>query len=221
MMDQECARWQGELAMQALGRLEPDVAVGLQAHLDGCADCRAEAAALRPLAGALALASVDSLDEVGLESVPPQLQASVMRRLTQESRSEHRRSRRRMAGAVAAVAAVAAAAVVAVVALTSVSPPPAGRVVALSGAPGTVASITLTRSSTGTDVTLREHGQPIGRNYVVTMESAGGTWWQAGSYHTTGTTARADLTCAVEPSQITRVWVRDSTGATVLSAYLP
>ena len=114
---------------------------------------------------------------------------------------------------------MAAAATVAAVVASVGSSPPAGRLVALSGTPGTVATMTLTRSATGTDVTLHEHGQPVGHDYVVTMESASGSWWQAGSYHTSGTNVRAQLTCAVAPSEISRVWVRDSSGATVLSGW--
>jgi hypothetical protein len=216
MTAQGCVRWQGELAMQALGKLEPDVATALQAHLDGCADCREEAAELAPLAAALAAASPDVLDDPEAAPVPARLQQSVLARLDAEARSEHRRARRWVGAAAAAVAAVATAA--AVVASVG-SSPPAGRLVALSGTAGTVATMTLTRSATGTDVTLHEHGQPVGHDYIVTMESATGSWWQAGSYHTSGTNVRAQLTCAVAPSEISRVWVRDSSGATVLSGW--
>ena len=82
------------------------------------------------------------------------------------------------------------------------------------------ASITLRPSPSGSDVTLREHGQPVGQDFVVTMQSTSGSWWQAGSYHTAGTSVRAQLACAVQPSEITRVWVRDGSGATVLSGYV-
>jgi hypothetical protein len=217
MTAQGCVRWQGELAMQALGKLEPDAATALQAHLDGCAACREEAAELAPLAAALAAASPDVFDDPEAAPVPARLQQSVLARLDAEAQSEHRRARRRVG---AAAAAVAAAASVAAIFASVGSSPPAGRLVALTGAPGTVATMTLTRSSTGTDVTLHEHGQPVGRDFVVTMESASGSWWQAGSYHTSGTNVRAQLTCAVAPSEISRVWIRDSSGATVLSGYV-
>ena len=219
MTDQGCARWQGELAMQALGRLEPDVEVALQAHLDGCADCRGEAAELAPLAGALAAASPTTLDEAEADRVPTALQESVLARLATEARADRRRSRRR-AGVLAGALAGAAVAASAVVVTLTGGHAPVGRVVALAGSPGTQASITLSPSPSGTDVTLREHGQPVGRDFVVTVKSTSGSWWQAGSYHTSGATVRAQLTCAVAPSQITRVWVRDRTGATVLSAYV-
>lgn len=214
MIDPGCIRWQGEIAMQSLGKLEPEVAVALQAHLEGCAECREQASELAPLAAALTIASPAALEDSEAGRIPSRLQESVLHRLGTEARRDRRRSHRRV-GVVATVAAGIAAAAVAVILVGS--PPPTGRVVSLSGAPGTAATITLVRSSSGSVVTLREHGQPVGRDFVVTIQSNSGTWWQAGSYHTSSPTVRAQLTCAVEPYEITRVWVRDSTGATVLS----
>jgi anti-sigma factor RsiW len=219
MTDPGCVRWQGELAMQSLGKLEPEVAVGLQAHLDGCADCRADAAELAPLPGALAAASPDAVDDPWADRVPAQLQESVLRRLESEAADERHRTHRRIGVLATTGAAVAGIAAAIILVVSSASPPPAGRVVALSGAPGTVASITLVPSTSGTDVVLHEHGQPVGQDYVVTMKSSSGTWWQAGSYHTSGASVRAELTCAVPPSAITQIWVRNSSGTTVLKGY--
>ena len=36
-----CREWRGALAAAALGRIDPAEAIALQAHLDGCAACRA------------------------------------------------------------------------------------------------------------------------------------------------------------------------------------
>jgi hypothetical protein len=213
----ECLRWQGELAMQSLNKLEPEVAVVLQAHLDGCAGCQEQAAELATSAGALTAASPFAFEETEADRVPSRLQESVLHRLETEARRERRRSRRWVGFVATAAAGIAAAAVVVV---SVGSTPPVGRVVTLSGPPGTSATITLVRSSSGTAVTLREHGQPVGRDFVITMQSNSGTWWQAGSYHTSGPTVRAQLTCAVEPYEITRVWVRDGTGATVLNGFV-
>lgn len=218
MTQPTCIRWQGELAMLSLGKLEPEVAVALQAHLDGCGECRGQATELAPLAAALGIASLAAVEDTEASLVPSRLEESVLSRLATEARRDRRSSRRRV-GVVATVAAGIAAAAVTIVAVGS--PPPAGRVVTLRGPPGTAATITLVRSSSGTSVTLREHGQPVGQDFVVTMQSHSGTWWQAGSYHTSSMTVRAQLTCAIEPYEITRVWVRDGGGATVLSGYLP
>ena len=220
MTGQECVRWQGDLAMHSISKLEPEVAVGLRAHLDGCAECREQAAELASVADSLRFAAPAAVEDPEATRVPPRLQESVLSRLEAEAGQTRRRSRRRV-GVVASLAAGIAAAVVVVASVGSgpPTPTPSGRIVALTGAPGTAGTIMLVRSSSGTNVTLREHGQPVGRDFVVTMESTSGKWWQAGSYHTSGTTARAQLTCAVQPYEITRVWVRDSTGVTVLSGY--
>jgi len=213
-----CIRWQGELAMLSLGKLEPEIAVALQAHLDGCGECRREADELAPLAAALSTTSLTAVEDPEVSRVPSRLEESVLHRLGIEARRERRGSRRRL-GVVAGVVAGIAAATVAIVAVGT--PSPAGRVVTLHGPPGTAATITLVRSSSGTAVTLREHGQPVGQDFVVTMQSHSGAWWQAGSYHTSSKTVRAQLTCAVEPYEVTRVWVRDAGGATVLSGSVP
>ena len=125
-----------------------------------------------------------------------------------------------MAGIGAGVAAVAAA-VVAVMAL-SASPAPPTRTVAMTGQPGVVASVSLTTQSWGTRATLRESGQTPGQILTVSMKSASGRWWVAGSYRTTGRPGpvQVQLSCAVPASQITAVWVSDQAGHTVLDGYV-
>ena len=46
MSDANCTNFQGDIAMQAIGAIDPASDVALQAHLDGCATCRADAAEL-------------------------------------------------------------------------------------------------------------------------------------------------------------------------------
>jgi Putative zinc-finger len=212
-----CTRWHGDIAMRAIGGLDPESDVGLQAHLDGCPECRADAAELTHLEDALRNASPDSIEDLEADRPPLELQGSVIARLGVEAHREHRRVRRWIGAGV--TAAVAAAAVV-LIAVPPSSPSPVGRTVALAGPPGTSASIVLSPSASGSDVTLREQGQPPGQDFVVTMQTASGSWWQAGSYHTSGTTVRTHLTCAVAPGEITEVWVKNGAGRTVLSAYI-
>src|SRR5207302_8879808 len=56
LIPEECRRRRELLGAYLLGHLGPEERVGLEAHLDGCAECRAELADLRPVAGALAFA---------------------------------------------------------------------------------------------------------------------------------------------------------------------
>ena len=106
------------LGAYALGSLPLDVAAPLQAHLDGCADCRAELADLAPLADALRHVDADALSDL---PVPPvdlgdriRARVSEERQLAQARvRREQRRNNtqkltRRLATAAAAVAVLAA-----------------------------------------------------------------------------------------------------------------
>ena len=124
-----------------------------------------------------------------------------------------------MAGAGAAIGAVAAA----VVALLLVNAPSAPTTtVALTGTKGVVATVSLTTQSWGTKATLAESGQAAGQVLTVWMKDASGHWWVAGSYRTTDRTGTVDvpLSCAVQPGQITNVYVRDQAGRSVLAGYV-
>lgn len=173
MIHPRCIRWQGDLALQSLGKLEAEIDVARQAHLDGCVECQEQAAELAPLPVALTAASPSAFEDTEAGRVPFRLDESVLHRLETEARKERRRSRRRV-GLVATIAAAIAA--TAVVVISVGSPLPTGRVVALRGPTGTAATITLVRSSSATAVTLHERRQPVGLDFVVTMQSNSGTW---------------------------------------------
>ncbi|HEX7460530.1 MAG TPA: hypothetical protein VF279_07850, partial [Acidimicrobiales bacterium] len=95
MTEPGCIRWQGDLAMHSIGKLEPEVAVGLQAHLDGCAGCREQAAELAPLADALGFAEPEAVEDPQAARIPPRLEESVLNRLSTEARQARRRTHRR------------------------------------------------------------------------------------------------------------------------------
>jgi hypothetical protein len=117
--------------------------------------------------------------------------------------------------------AAAAAAVVAVLALGA-TPAPASKTVALTGARGVQASVSLTAQSSGTRATLHESGQAAGQVLTVSMRTSSGHWWVAGSYRTVARTGplEVQMTCAVQSNQITEVWVSDQSGHTVLDGYV-
>jgi hypothetical protein len=125
-----------------------------------------------------------------------------------------------MVGVAAAILAIAAA-VVAVVTFSG-SPAPQGRVVALTGEKGVRASVSLTPESWGTRATLTEDGQAPGQVLTVSMRTSSGRWWAAGSYRTSAHSGSLEvqLSCAVQSNQITRVWVSDQNGHTILNGYL-
>lgn len=213
MSAERCDHWRGLLALEVVGQLGDDDRVALQSHLDACADCRGERAQLAPLGEALAVADPAHSTEV---TVPAVLGDAVVTRLRADARRDRRRHRLHvgmLSGAAALVVAVAGV-------LAALQPwqGPVGRTVALSGAPGVHASVTIFAEPWGTRLVLAETGQPGGQVLTVSMRSGTGRWWDAGTYRTvTGSEVRADFACAVRASEVYTVLVRDAEGHTVLS----
>ena len=98
------------LGAYVLGQLGPDEATSVRAHLDGCAACREEAAALGSVADLLPLVDLERL-EAPPEPPPPGLLDEVLSRIEEQQASGTHARRRASAirGGIAAVAAVARA----------------------------------------------------------------------------------------------------------------
>jgi hypothetical protein len=218
---ESCEHWHGLLALEVVGQLEERDRLALSAHLDGCPGCRDQRADLIGLSKVLPAADPDYL---GGHDVPFELQSAVFTRLRADARRDHRvRGSRYVLGGVAA--AVAAVAVVVGLSLSgSTGAPTPGHTVALSApraGAGIKASARLTSEPWGTAIHLQETGQPGGEVLTVSMRSAGGSWWAAGTYRTvTGRTVRVELACGVPASEISSIWVRDKSGRTVLRGYV-
>jgi len=80
MSETDHTRWNEDLAAYALGALEPDAAVALERHLDGCEPCRAELRWLEPAVGALP----ESVERV---EPPPPLRARLMAEVEADARA--------------------------------------------------------------------------------------------------------------------------------------
>src|SRR5439155_26640678 len=89
MTAEACRRWREELGAFILGQLDPDARAGVQAHLDGCAECRAEHDLLSPLAEILPLADPAWLS--GAPAAPRSLGRKVARKVEAERRGLRRR----------------------------------------------------------------------------------------------------------------------------------
>lgn len=106
MSAESCREWRESLGAHALGQLAGEEHAALDAHLDGCAACRAELASLAGVGRLLPLADPAHFDQA--PAPPPALADRVVATI----RSEHRASQRRrwrlgltLGGATAAVAA--------------------------------------------------------------------------------------------------------------------
>ena len=143
-----CREMAGDLAMRALGR-EADVSGGLDAHLEGCAECRAELDELRSVAAAITGLEADTLAE------PLEPPASLGQRIAVRVGDERRARRRRRVGMLTAAAAVVVASlgVVAAVRWSSDSDEQSRRV-EIGGMGDVAGSARLRERPWGTEVTL-------------------------------------------------------------------
>jgi len=106
MRTEGCREWRALLGAYALGNLGPEERAGLEAHLEGCAACRAESATLGDVARLLPLADPARFSEPAPQ-LPPELAGRVAATIGGERRAERRRRWRlglTFGGAAAAVA---------------------------------------------------------------------------------------------------------------------
>lgn len=112
----ECREWRPALGAYALGHLDAGERAALEAHLDGCPGCRAEAESLASLARLLPLA-----DPARFDRPAPQPAADLGERIAAtigaERRAGRRRGRRRRLGFAAAAATALAAIALAILQL--------------------------------------------------------------------------------------------------------
>jgi len=210
-----CAGRRGQLAMAALGALDEAERAEVEAHLAGCATCRATLDELRDTTGALDTWAEGTL-AAPPTAVPARLTEVVLTGLRADDELERRRRRHRI---VAGVGAAAAAVVVAVVVLASGvgRPSTPTRTVALGGTPGVTASAVLEARTWGTSLTVTERGLAPGLTYTVSMSNPAGRWWTAGSYRAGGTgPVVVTMGCAASYGSIDEIRVTDPSGRTVL-----
>jgi predicted anti-sigma-YlaC factor YlaD len=218
MTDLGCERWHELIAMHVFGDLSPDETTGLVAHLEGCVECRNLE---REMATTFSmLRFVDPSNVEPTASVPIDLTNRVLGDLRSGARVQRRRQRVKAAG-IGVVGALAAALILVTVFSGNGAPTkPVERTVALRGITSATASVVLIKRNWGTSLDLREQGLPGGAVYTVSMETAKGTWWTAGTYRSvTGKAVNATMACAVSLKQITGIRVVNGSGVTVLSSY--
>ncbi len=107
--------WRESLGAYALGHLSEDERAGIEAHLEGCPDCRAELESLAPVVRLLPLADPEQLGTA--PSLPRGLGDRVMASISGERRRSKRR-RFRLGFALSGATAAAAAAVLAIFVLS-------------------------------------------------------------------------------------------------------
>lgn len=222
MIDVGCEQWRGLSAVRSLGGLSGDEALALDAHLEGCADCESLAREMSSTVAMLAYVDPGAVEPTAL--VAPQLAERVLGDLHRAGALQRRR-RRVTTSAVSLVGALAAALILFSL-LAGTSPSTTQRTLALGPTAATLnasASITATavlvNQSWGTSVDFSERGQPGGGVYTVSMKTATGTWWTAGTYRSiSGRPVSATMACAVAMKDITGLRVVNAKGVTVLTS---
>jgi len=182
MKTEGCRKWRELLGAHALGHLQGAERLGLEAHLEGCDECRAEFAELVPVARMLPHA-----DPARFESapVPP---AELGQRIAatiegEKGRARKRQQRRRFGGvALGGAAAALAAAVLLIFVLGGGESDPAQQVEFASLPAGVKIDATLTPHSYGTEIRMYVHGVESGTLCRVALRGPKGVTYPAGTF---------------------------------------
>ena len=207
----DCRDWRELLGVYALGQLEGDERAGLEAHLEGCAQCRAELALLAPVAEMLPHADPAQF-EAAAPQPPPELGARIAATIAGERASSERRRRRRVFGgfALGGAAAALAAAVLAIFALGGGSGGQPEQEVRFASLPqGVTIDATLEPHAYGTEIRMYVHGIASGTLCTVSLRGPGGASYPAGTFrYRWGDDSEAVLSSALDLSRTRAISVR-------------
>jgi anti-sigma factor RsiW len=207
----ECREWRELLGAYALGHLEGDGRAGLEAHLEGCAGCREELAALAPVARMLPHADPARFGPA--PQPPPELGQRIAATIAAESERSQQRRRRRLLGGLAfggAAAAAMAAVLLLLVFGGSSGQEPAQQVRFANLPEGISIDATLEPHAYGTEIHMYVHGVPSGTLCKVWLRGPKGASYPAGTFrYRWGDDSDAVLSSALDLSR-TRAVVVDT-----------
>jgi hypothetical protein len=220
-MSESCRDRRGDLAAFAINRLDANETLALQAHLDGCAACRAELDELLPVAAALPATDGTRLGSPG--DPPAALGDRVIGTLAWARAGEKRRHRRHLS-VVAATAAVAVAAAFGLFTLGGdLRTSHGGTSVAFTKEPhGVTATAVLQKREYGTEVALKVKGMDNKGDdwYWLWLTGTDGKRVGAGTFQVSDGEASVQMNSALPLDQARRVWVTDSANRVVLDTGL-
>jgi Putative zinc-finger len=205
----ECRDWRELLGGYALGQLEGDERAGLEAHLEGCAQCRAELALLQPVARMLPHADPERFEAA--PQPPPELGTRIAAAIAGEQRQEERRRRRRLFGgfALGGATAALAAAVLAIFVLGGGGSGEPEQHIRFAALPkGVSIDATLEPHAYGTEIRMYVHGVASGTLCKVSLRGPGGVSYPAGTFrYRWGDDSEAVLSSALDLSRTRAVVV--------------
>lgn len=201
MKTERCREWRESLGAYALDQLSAEERSGLEAHLEGCAECRAEADSLFGVARLLPHADPERFGPA--PAPPPALGRRIAATIAAEKRGRKRQRRLRFGLGLSGAVATATAAVLAVLVLSEgPGPGPEQRVAFSSLPPGVKISATLEPQAFGTEIHMYVKGIRSGTLCRVYMRGAGGRNVSAGTFrYRWGADASAVLSAALDVSR--------------------
>ena len=206
-----CRAWRESLGAYVLDQLPGDERAAVEAHIEGCADCRAEVTLLRPVAAVLPFADPALVDAA--PKPPRSLAYRVARGVAAERIA--RRRRRLWIGTGFATAATAVAAVVLALVLAggnpAPGPAPATKRVAFASTPrGIEIGAQLAPRPWGSEISLQVRGIRPGTRCEVWVRGPDGVRIPAGSfrYRYEGGSDAAGLSSSLRPGQARAIGVR-------------
>lgn len=202
--------WRLSLGAYVLGDLPADERASVAAHIEGCAECRAELRELEGVAALLPLADPARIE--GPPVRPPadlgaRIEAQIAAERAREGRAKRRRRLRLGFGGAVAVAAVAAVLALVVLPIGGESSP-AQEVKFASVPNGVTIKATLEPHAFGTEIKMYVDGVSSGTLCRVFLRDAAGHTFSAGSFrYRWEEDAEAELSSALDLSQATEIGV--------------
>lgn len=203
MRTESCREWRESLGAYALGHLPDDEHAALEAHLEGCPECRAEARALDGVAALLPLADPARL---GPAPRPPR---ELGERVVAAVGDERRRRRRLRLGLGLGAATAAATAVVLLLVLGGGESAPHQEVEFTSLPEGVEIAAMLEPHAFGTEIHVYVSGVRSGTLCRVFLRGEDGKRYPAGSFrYRWGDDSEAVLSSALDLSRTAAIGVR-------------
>lgn len=205
MKTDSCRDWRASLGAYSLGHLSADERAGLEAHLEGCPDCRAEVESLTDVAKLLTFADPAHFGPAPKPS--PDLGERIAATIGAERRVSRRRRQRRFGFALSGAVAATAAVVAILILPGGVSEPV--QHVKFAGLPPNVAiSAALEPHTFGTEIRMYVKGIRSGTLCRVFLRDAKGDTVSAGTFrYRWGDDSEAVLSSALDLSSTAKIEV--------------
>jgi len=206
MRAERCREWRESLGAYALGRLPDRERAALEAHLEGCSDCRAELAGIESVAKLMPLADPERF---GSAPAPPAGLADRVAAAISAERRGGRRQRLRLGLALGGATAAVAAALVAIFVLPGGGEGPPERHVSFESLPPRLKiGATLVPRAFGTEIHVYVKGAPPGALCRVFLRDRGGDRLPAGSFRYRWSEGSPVLSSALDLSRAAAIGVR-------------